>query len=387
MNDIHAYSRKQSPREHPATAPTGTAPAEESGMPRAQKTPVHLNSSARGEFRIGYVPLIDAAPLIVADELGLFRDAGLDIHLSSELGWGSIREKIVYGELDAAHAPGGLLFSILLGRNSPACPVFADLVLNLQGNAITLSRRLWQKGVRDARTLRLTFRSESPRRPVFAVVSAHSSHPFLLREWLRSAGLHPDRDVRIVVLPPQLVGEQLREGLIEGFCVGEPWSSEAAINGDGWVIETSASLAPDHPEKVLLVRESARARQPDAYRALRAAIVEAAAFCDADRPAVARILHRRRTFPHLPEPVLLNSLVGPYRTGVATLEEDTPFLRFHRGNANAATRDRAEWCIEALADSGTLKLDAPARRLCFDAFQLTELTKPKRPARNQLVTA
>ena len=128
------------------------------------KQPGRERASGRrpATVRIGYVPLMDAAPLIAADALGYFERAGLRVNLEEELGWGSIRDKIVYGELDAAHAPGGLLFSILLGIHAPARSVDTDPVINLQGNAITLSRRLWQKGVTDGDSFRMMIRSESP---------------------------------------------------------------------------------------------------------------------------------------------------------------------------------------------------------------------------------
>ncbi len=131
-----------------------------------------------GTFRLGYVPLIDASPLLIAEALGFFADRGLTVKLSAELGWGSIREKLVYGELDGAHAPGPLVFSILLGTDSKACPVSTDLVLNLQGNGITLSRRFWHRGVRDVPTFQAMVRNEAPHKPAFAVVARFSSHHF-----------------------------------------------------------------------------------------------------------------------------------------------------------------------------------------------------------------
>lgn len=322
-----------------------------------------------GAFRLGYVPLLDAAPLLVADALGYFAKAGVRVTLSRELGWGSIRERIVYGELDGAHTPGGLLYSILLGTHAPACAVSTDLVLNLQGNAITLSRRLWEKGVRDARSFRGAVRSGTSRRMMLAVVSPFSSHHFLLREWLRSAGLDPERDVRICVLPPPLIAGAMRDGQIEGFCAGEPWNSAAALAGEGWVIATSADLAPGHPEKVLTLRNDARARQADAAAALRSALVAACRYCDQpeNRPAVAELLAELGIFP-LGLDVLRNSLVGPFHTGVAPLEGSAPFISFHRGDANHASRDRALWCLGGLVESRLLTPDAKARRRCLEAF-------------------
>ncbi|HEY5743257.1 MAG TPA: CmpA/NrtA family ABC transporter substrate-binding protein [Terrimicrobiaceae bacterium] len=337
---------------------------------RAIRRPASARPAVRaGTFRLGYVPLVDAAPLLVAEALGYFAKRGLTINLSAELGWGSIREKIVYGELDVAHAPGPLLFSILLGKDSRAREVSTDFVLNLQGNAITLSRRFWDRGVRDSRTFHAMVRGEAPHKPAFAVVARFSSHHFLLRKWLRSAGLDPDRDVRIVVLPPPLVAEHMKERQIDGFCAGEPWNSAATLSGEGWVIATSASLAPRHPEKVLLFRNEVVQREPEAYAALREAMLEACRFCDQteNRRTVADLLHESRIFP-LPKEVLMNSLVGSFNSGVAESETKEPFLIFHHGGANEATRERAQWCLEAVAEAGALVADARTRKLCLDAF-------------------
>lgn len=329
---------------------------------------VGRSSPLVGTFRIGYVPLVDAAPLLVAEALGLYSRRGLAVSLSAELGWGSIREKLVYGELEAAHAPGPLLFSILLGTHSRACGVITDLVLSLQGNAITLSRRFWDRGVRDAHTFRVLVRGEAPHKPVFAVVARFSSHHFLLRNWLRSAGLDPERDVRIVVLPPPLVVEHMQEGQIDGFCAGEPWNSLAALSGEGWVVATSISMAPKHPEKVLVVRNEIFHRQPEGYSALRSAILEAGRFCDQheNRQAVVDILQGYPAFPT--KQVLMNSLVGPFNTGIAHLEGEGPFLMFHQSDANSATRERAKWCLESVIETGALMADGRTRKLCLDAF-------------------
>jgi NitT/TauT family transport system ATP-binding protein len=340
--------------------------------PRTSKRPGTIGRGGKsllGSFRVGFVPLVDAAPLIVADALGLFARQGVEVKLSAELGWGSIREKIVYGELDAAHAPGALLFSILLGTHARSSGVSTDLILNLQGNAITLSRRWWDRGVRDGRSFRQAVRGPGVGRPVFAVVSHFSSHPFLLRTWLRSAGLDPGNDVRVVVLPPPLVAEHMREGQIDGFCAGEPWNSGAALQGDGWVIATSASLVPRHPEKVLLVRNEILLRQPEPYAALRRAVVEACRFCDQidKRDQLVDLLMESGYYSVRRED-LANSLVGSFQTGVDTLSANLPFHIFHRAEANRASFERAMWCLEGVLETGALTADGRSRKSCLDAF-------------------
>ena len=111
-------------------------------------------SVKRRSLRLGFVPLTDCAPLLMARELGLFGKYGLSVQLSRELGWATIRDKIIYRELDAAHAVAGMPFAATLGLGSIRCECLTALVLNLQGNAITLSSELWRQGVRDGATLR-----------------------------------------------------------------------------------------------------------------------------------------------------------------------------------------------------------------------------------------
>lgn len=320
-------------------------------------------------IRIGYVPLLDAAPLLVAEELGLFEKAGLNVGLSSEMGWGTVREKIVYGELEATHAPGGLLFSILFGTHAPPCEVSTDFIMNLQGNAITLSRRVWEKGVRDGKTLKLMIRSEAPHRPVFAVVSPFSSHHFLLRKWLREAGIDPDRDVRISVLPPPLVGEHMNTGHIDGFCAGEPWNSLAALKGDGWIVATSETLERNHPEKILLCRAAFLEGRAEEYAELRKALAAACRYCDVpeNRPSIVEMMLARKWFPGSRE-ALANALVGPFSTGAGKADLREPIVSFYRGDANRATRQRAVWFLESTLESGALRLEAPQRRAGLEAF-------------------
>src|SRR5262249_19663499 len=158
----------------------------------------------------------------------------VNVALSREVGWASIREKILYRQLEAAHAIGELPLALRLGLDGISCPAIAPFVFNLHGNAITLGMDLWRRGVRDAGTLSKLLRSTPQRLFTFGIVARSSSHHFLLRNWLAQGGIDPDRDVRLVVLPPtQMVGS-LRAGLIDGYCVGEPWNSAAVVTGAGW---------------------------------------------------------------------------------------------------------------------------------------------------------
>ena len=196
-----------------------------------------------GALRVGFVPLTDCAPIVVAHELGLFQKHGVRVVLSRELGWASIRDKIIHGELDAAHAVAGMPVAATLGLGSIRCDCVAALVLNLHGNAITLSNELWDRGVRDGASLAEQIRRlRGQKNFTFGVVYPFSSHNFLLRAWLASFGIRPERDVRIVVVPPPQMTVNLKGGHPDGFCVGEPWNSLAVQSGAGWCAAVSAEL-------------------------------------------------------------------------------------------------------------------------------------------------
>lgn len=298
-------------------------------------------------LRVGYVPLCDAAPLIMARETGGFAKRGLRVELSREVGWATVRDKLIYRELDAAHAPAGMVFAATLGLGSIPVPCLTALVLNLQGNAITFSEKLWQAGIRDGAGLARHVRALATGRPVtLGIVSPFSSHHFLLNRWLRQHGIDPARDVRIVVVPPSQAFFNLKAGYVDGYCVGEPWNSLAVLTREGWCAATSADIAPSHPEKVLMVRRDFAEERSEEHLALVAALYESCRFCD--RPE-----HRERLVETLaqgcyldtPIEALRMSMAGTFDFGHGRVEKMAGFHRFHRERANLPTAERAEWVL------------------------------------------
>ena len=242
------------------------------------------SSSSRPALRIGFIDLIDAAPLVVAAEQGYFADEGLRVVLERQLGWGNIRDRLTYGQLDAAHALLGMPLFSRIGRDWFIEPLVSLMSLGSGGNAITLSRRLIDAGVRSAATLGEYIRSD-PRGEVmaFAHVFSCSMHHYLLRDWLASGGIDPDTDVRLRVFPPNQMAAHLASGYLGGFCVGEPWSTLAEQNEAGRIVTVTTEILPAHPEKVLAVTqrwlEANRARAVPLIRA----ILRGCAFCEDDR--------------------------------------------------------------------------------------------------------
>ena len=311
--------------------------------------------------RIGFIPLADCAPLLVAREREMFRRHGVRVELSCEVGWATIREKLLYGQVDAAHAIAGLVLAMRMGLSTPPCNVVAPFVFNLHGNAITLSRDFWNRGVRDAASLKKLIRSTTSRLFTFGVVSRCSSHNFLLRQWLTAGGIEVDSEVRIVVLPPTQMVANLAAGLIDGYCVGEPWNSVAIERGIGWIAATSEQLAPGHPEKVLLTTEKFIAGHPEEAVAIVAALKEACEFCDEkeNRHEVAHILAASGYFQGN-EKILQRSLVGPLDLGTGQSADASNFHIFLRRDANEPTSERGRWLLEQFITHGLL---TPAQRL------------------------
>jgi len=304
----------------------------------------------RDPLRIGFLPASDCAPLVYAHEAGLFEKHGLEVELQRETGWANVRDKVVYGELDAAHAPATLPFLANLGIDSDPCACVSGLVLSLQGNAITISRRLWDEGVRDAATLReKIYQNWGKRTFTFAVVFSLSSQEILLRRWLASAGIIPDVEVRIVALPPAQMFPTLKLGYIDGYCVGEPWTSVAVDAGAGMCLATSAGLAPLHPERVLMVRQSFALGRPEEHERMIAALLESCAFCDQPQ-------NRHLLGDMLAHPQYVNAPAECIRTGLLSSpgahDQNHKSLEgltiFHRYNANEPTDDKARWIMERL---------------------------------------
>jgi ABC-type nitrate/sulfonate/bicarbonate transport system substrate-binding protein len=348
-------------------------------------------------LRIGFVPLVDCAPLVMAQELGLFARYGLTVQLSRELGWATIRDKIIYGELDAAHAPAALPFAANFGLGSDQCACVSGLVLSLQGNAITLSRELWERGVRDATTLREEIRRTGGRKTfTFGVVFSYSSHHFLLRHWLKSGGIHADTDVRIVVVPPGQMYPNLKLGYLDGYCVGEPWTSVAVRAGAGVCVATSLDLAPLHPEKVLMVRRAFADERAEEHERLIAALIESCAFCDQseNRPRVSECLARPQ---HVSAPAdcVRAGLSGPFEFGDGRSPAFLDLNIFHRNNANDPTDEKAAWImgwLYELLHSGARIFPSLARTPVLknvfrrDAFERARRAVSNLPERNPCAT-
>lgn len=314
------------------------------------------NFSTKPNLRLGFVPLSDCAPIAVAWEMGIFRRHGLNVELSRELGWASVRDKLIYGHLDAAQSIAGIALALGLGINEMRCEVAVPLVLNLHGNAITISSEVGPDKIGRGEGLRdfLIYQWKRDRPFTLAVTHRYSSHYALLKSWLnRHNVISPDL-VEIIFLPPYLMPRSLKAGHIDGYCVGEPWNSESIISGTGWCPVTSVDIARGHPEKVLIVSGNFLREQKDQSIALVSALIEACQLCQSleFREELIGILALKAYTGATPE-ILRNSLGPVFNSGIDRVSA-TGFHIFHGDSMNRPSMDKASWVLSELRNVGTI---------------------------------
>lgn len=310
----------------------------------------------KNRLRLGFVPLCDCAPIAVAQELGIFQRRGLDVELSRELGWASVRDKIIYGHLDAAQSIAGIAIALGLGINEMRCEVAVPMVLNLHGNAVTISTEVGPDKIGRGEGLRdyLTYQWKKERPFTLAATHRYSSHYTLLKSWLGRHGVISPEHVEIIFLPPSLMPRSLKAGHIDGYCAGEPWNSESIIAGTGWCPVTSAEIARGHPEKVLLLSGNFLNEHKEESIALVTSLIEACQLCQAPefREDLISILALDTYTGASPE-VLRNSLGPIFNTGIERVSA-TGFHIFHGDSINRPSMDKASWVLSELRNAGTI---------------------------------
>ncbi len=227
---------------------------------------------------IGFMPLIDSAPLIAASRLGLDRTHGLRLQLHRQASWAAIRDRLLSGEFDAVHAMAAMVYGVQTGVGGPRADLAILMGLNQNGQAITLSPAL-ADAVAGGRPLADAVRA-LPRRPVFAQTFPTGTHAVWLYYWLAAQGVDPVRDIEAVTLPPPHMPDALARGQLDGFCAGEPWGAQAEALQAGRRVIRSGQLWPGHPEKVLACRRDVAALHPEIAVALTTTVLDACRWLD-----------------------------------------------------------------------------------------------------------
>ena len=320
-------------------------------------------------LEIGFVPLTACAPIAVAKEKGFFEKHGLDeVSIVRETSWRGIVDGIAGGYLDAAQMPSGLPMWMTLGGAGVCKPIVTALTMTRNGNAISLDRRFYDRGIHTLADFKGMLKSTRDRTHRMGVVHPSSMHNLLLRYWLAAGGIDPDHDVELKTIPPAQMVVDLKAGSIDGFCVGEPWNFRAAMENIGFTVATDLEIWQGHPGKVLGVREDWANAYPNTHIALVKALLEACMYCaDPNNAEEIRLILSRREYVstninyiHLGNP-------NDVTCAIDTPMREPAHHQFYGAGVNRPSRSEHLWHITQMARWG----DVPFPRNWVEVLEKT----------------
>jgi two-component system, oxyanion-binding sensor len=327
-------------------------------------------SGPKRQLSIGYAPLNDAAPLILAYELGLFGEFGLDVRLQRQSSWATARDLLTIGALDASHMLAPVTLATQDEHGAPA--MFTPLVLSLCGNSIVVSQTLFTDmlsceplaGVNVHATARALASIAVAKRKAggpllkFGVVFRQSNHLFDLRRLLRAGGADPDADLSLAVVPPQETERFLEQGLLDGFSAGEPWGSHAVSRGFGVIVASGKDLWPNRIDKVLAFPVGFESKQPEIMLSIMQAVMATSGWLDSsniNRRAAAGILVDGG-YIDLPIDTVQRGLIGRVERLANLLpQQDNDYVVFNRYGAGFPWHSQGFWLAKELQSLGALK--------------------------------
>ncbi len=261
------------------------------------------------DITVGYVPVNDCAPFAIAWKKGFFRKYGLNVRLSREASWANSRDGLIFGRLDASPVVSGAVTNARIGaegaRHAPLC---AGMTIHRHGNAMTMNKAMWDFGLRPwheyngnleefGRQFRNFFESQPPENRVWAVVLSSSMYEYFVRYVAAAAGVAPDKEFRVIIIPPPQMVTNMRIGAMQGYMVAEPWNTRAIAGnaGVGFTFAQGKEVWLGHPDRLLGVMESFITNYPKTYRSLLKAMIEACQYCSKpeNRAEVAKLLTDR----------------------------------------------------------------------------------------------
>ena len=309
------------------------------------------------EIKIGFIPLTDCASIVMASELKLDEKYGVKFVLSKEASWAGVRDKLSNGEIDMAHVLYGLIYGVHMGVGSPKKDMAVLMGLNQNGQALSLSKKLAEKGAVDGESLAKVMRADK-REYTFAQTFPTGTHAMWLNYWLASHGINPLTDVKNITVPPPQMVANMRVGNMDGFCVGEPWNHRAIADGVGITAQTTQGIWKDHPEKALGATAEFVKKNPNTCRAAIMAILEASRWIDssiANRVKMTEII-ASKSYVNTSVDVIQERILGRYQNGNGkTWDDPNPMRFFSDGAVNYPYLSDGMWFLTQHKRWGMLK--------------------------------
>lgn len=320
------------------------------------------------QITIGFARLSDCALLSAAKERGFFEKYGLDVTLKRYTSWAAMRDGLAHKVIDAANLLSPMVVASAAGLGPYPKAFTTGFAFNLNGNAITVSNALLKSiqktspdtmlkrplsahGLKHVVDVR---KATNQPKLVFAHVYHFSMHAYELRYWLAAAGIDPDKDVELVVVPPSQMVDSLRAGQIDGYCVGEPWNNAAVLAGLGHTLITSSEIWAGRIEKVLAVRNEWAASNPQTHTTLIKSLIETAKWVDVpENRLIAAQIVSSTEYVDAPLDEVVSSLTGKNKQTGGDLRQDIPdFNVFHRYAANFPWTSQAKWILAQMVRWG-----------------------------------
>ncbi|MEL1241373.1 CmpA/NrtA family ABC transporter substrate-binding protein [Flavobacterium flavipallidum] len=341
-----------------------------------------IKTSAQGEpVKLGFIPLTDCSPIVMAKELGLFKKYGVEVIVTKESSWANVRDKILTGELDGAHCLYSMPFSVYTGVGGKAgSEMKIAMMLNSNGQAISLSNDFCGKvGFKEMAKVApvVAAKLKAEKEVTFAMTFPGGTHDLWLRNWLAAAGVNQKTSKIITIPPPQMVAN-MKVGNMDGFCVGEPWGGVAAMQGVGFTQIASQDIWKDHPEKALVVNKDFSAKRREDLKKVMKAIMEACKWLDvpANRKKTADIIGKP-AYVNANNDVIQDRLNGEYNLGCKLGQKiyKGDQMVFHKGGTvNFPRKSYAIWAMAQFVRFGYLK-EAPNYKAIADKLILQDLYK------------
>ena len=307
----------------------------------ALRAAVYAQGSDKPEkegVKIGFIPLTDCASIVMASVLGIDKKYGVKIVPTKESSWASVRDKVISGENDFTHLLLGMAYGSQLGIGGSKKDMAVLMTLNHNGQAITLSKKLADKGAVDGPSLAKLMASDK-REYTFAQTFPTGTHAMWLYYWLAAHGVNPMKDAKVITVPPPQMVANMRVGNMDGYCVGEPWNHRAIADGVGITAQTTQDIWKDHPEKVLATTADYAKKYPNTCRAVTAAIIEAGRWIDAglqNKNKMAETL-ADKSYVNTSVDVINQRILGRYQNGLSgslsKTWDDPNFMKFYNDGA------------------------------------------------------
>ena len=314
------------------------------------------------KVRIGIIALTDCASIVMAHELGLFKKHGIESTISKEASWAVIRDRLTLGENQATHLLLGIPYAATMGlQGSPVKPMIIPMYLNRNGQAITLTKSLLDKGVKTPQQLKpLALEAKAKGTPMtFAMTYPPGTHAMWTRYWLAAGGINPDRDVSLITIPPAQMVANMKVGKMDGYCVGEPWGARAIADGIGFTAITTQQIWRDHPEKVLGFTEEFATKNPKTVKAVMRAVLEASQWNDKleNRTRMAEVVGQPQ-YVNAAKEIILGRMLGDYDYGDGRKEKDKYYMTFFDRQTTFPMKSHGTWWLTQFRRWGMVK-EAP----------------------------